>query len=74
MIARIRDWLLRRHDARKLPDPTFGTRIYEKRRRGIEKKMQALREAHEMGIDYAEINRAAFGRPPYTERRDRRDA
>lgn len=69
MIARLRDWLLTRHDARRLPDPTFGPRMTATRKRALDKKQAALREAKELGIDYGEINRAAFGRPPYKERR-----
>jgi len=69
MIARLKDWLLRRHDERRLPDPTFGPRMTAKRRRGVAKKQAVIRDLEALGIDYSEINRAAFGRPPYTERR-----
>lgn len=74
MIARLRDWLLHRDDHRKLPDPTFGPRMTVARRRGVEKKAKAIRDLQEMGVNYDEINRAAFGRPPYSERRGGHDA
>ena len=71
MIARLRDWLRQRHDRRKLPDPTFGPRMTAKHKAGQRKKLAVIHELREMGVDYGEINRAAFGRPPYTERRER---
>ena len=72
MIARLRDWLLQRHDGRTRPDPTFGPRMTAERKRALDKKEAALREARALGIDYDAINRAAFGRPPWAERKEDR--
>ena len=68
MIARLREWW-REHVPRETPDPEYEAKLAATDRYTARQKRAAIRALQDMGVEYGEINRVIFGRPPWTERR-----